>query len=551
MNNDGVDTSLIDYIFFNEKLDRKSPRITRLEDIHLSVSDHYPVACTLHLEITENTKKIVTFPLPSKVKWDKVDKDQYKEQVDKGMDRIKTEYSTLGSLDNEIRKLTDVLVEATVTAAPRPKKKRRKAKLKVWSIDVQNAVKAKKRAFWQWKVGGRSADKDHHLLISKKLASVNLRRICRFEMAKVREGSRQEILDARSENTRLFHKLVNRQRGKLKFCVNELHVDGKVYSDAGSGILEGWFEHFKSLATPSENPDFDDNYKQLVDSEVREIIDMCSNLNTESQELVTRQQVEEAIISLNRGKAPDVYGLTAEHFLYGGEALVDTTTSIINGLFKFGRLSEALKVGVLTPVYKKKGSAVEAKNYRGITILPIVTKVLEVVIRKKMGPLIEANQNSLQRGFTRNSSPMNGSLILEEVIREHKDKRLPLYIAFLDAKSAFDVVFHNSLMRKLFHIGVDGADWMLVNSMHQGAQSVVKWEGAVSDRFEVKQGVRQGGILSTDLYKVYGMGYWTSLYYQERDVTLVRFVVSPRQWLTTWQLQRQACRLYRRLCHRR
>ena len=47
---------------------------------------------------------------------------------------------------------------------------------------------------------------------------------------------------------------------------------------------------------------------------------------------------------------------------------------------------------------------------------------------------------------------MNGSLILEEVIREHKDKRLPLYIAFLDAKSAFDVVCHNSLMRKLFHI---------------------------------------------------------------------------------------------------
>ena len=189
MNNDGVDTSLIDYIFFNEKLDRKSPRITRLEDIHSSVSDHYPVACTLHLEITENTRKIVTFPLPSKVKWDKVDKDQYKEQVDKGMDRIKTEYSSLGSLDNEIRKLTDVLVEATATVAPRPKKKRRKAKLEVWSIDVQNAVKAKKRAFWQWKVGGRSADKDHHLLTSKKLASVNLRRICRFEMAKVREGS--------------------------------------------------------------------------------------------------------------------------------------------------------------------------------------------------------------------------------------------------------------------------------------------------------------------------------------------------------------------------
>ena len=106
---------------------------------------------------------------------------------------------------------------------------------------------------------------------------------------------------------------------------------------------------------------------------------------------------------------------------------------------------------------------------------------------------------------------MNDSLILEEVIREHKDKRLPLYIAFLDAKSAFDVVCHNSLMRKLFHIGVDGVDWSLIHSLHEGAESVVKWERAVSEKFQVWQGVRLGGILSTDLYKVYGNGFLDKL----------------------------------------
>ena len=122
---------------------------------------------------------------------------------------------------------------------------------------------------------------------------------------------------------------------------------------------------------------------------------MCCRLNKSSTELVTKQQVEEAINSLNRGKAADVYGLIDQHFLYGGEGLVETTTDIINGLFKFGRLSDALKVSVLTPVYKKKGSAVEAKNYRGITILPIITKVLEAVLQKKIQPLIEANQNKI------------------------------------------------------------------------------------------------------------------------------------------------------------
>ena len=61
-------------------------------------------------------------------------------------------------------------------------------------------------------------------------------------------------------------------------------------------------------------------------------------------------------------------------------------------------------------------------------------------------------------------------------------------------------------MRKLFHLGLEGVEWSLVHSLHDGAESAIKWEGALSKRFEVKQGVRQGGILSTDLYKAYADG---------------------------------------------
>ena len=106
--------------------------------------------------------------------------------------------------------------------------------------------------------------------------------------------------------------------------------------------------------------------------------------------------------------------------------------------------------------------------------------------------------------FTWNSSPMNCSLILEETIREHKDLKKPLYLAFLDAKSAFDVVSHESLLRKLFHAGIEGVTLSLIHSLHQEAESVVKWGGACSEAFRISQGVRQGGILSTDLYKLYG-----------------------------------------------
>ena len=68
----------------------------------------------------------------------------------------------------------------------------------------------------------------------------------------------------------------------------------------------------------------------------REIMDMCCDTRSDGHELITVQQVKQAVSALNRGKAADVYGLTAEHFPHGDDGLLGTTTDIINGLYKFG-----------------------------------------------------------------------------------------------------------------------------------------------------------------------------------------------------------------------
>ena len=69
---------------------------------------------------------------------------------------------------------------------------------------------------------------------------------------------------------------------------------------------------------------------------------------------------------------------------------------------------------------------------------------------------------------------------------------MPAYIALLNAKSAFDVVSHQSLMRKLFHIGIEGNLWTLISSLHQDTKSAAKWQGQISEKFRVEQGAGQG-----------------------------------------------------------
>ena len=52
-------------------------------------------------------------------------------------------------------------------------------------------------------------------------------------------------------------------------------------------------------------------------------------------------------------------------------------------------------------------------------------------------------------------------------------------------------------------MGIGGGLWTILQSFYENAGSRVKWMGSTSETFSIEQGVRQGGILSADLYKVY------------------------------------------------
>ena len=110
-------------------------------------------------------------------------------------------------------------------------------------------------------------------------------------------------------------------------------------------------------------------------------------------------------------------------------------------------------------------------------------------------------QRKLQRGFTKDTSSTCGSLLLTETIAESVDNEKPLYTAFIDASKAFDVVLHDSMLLKLYNVGLGGHEWNFLNKWYTSLESAVKWDGDVSQPFQEQQGVRQGGIWSPTGYK--------------------------------------------------
>ena len=65
-------------------------------------------------------------------------------------------------------------------------------------------------------------------------------------------------------------------------------------------------------------------------------------------------------------------------------------------------------------------------------------------------------------------------MLVEETYRENADNTNECQLVLLDAKSAFDVVIHSHLIRRVYHAGIQDKHWSLINSMHQKASSSVK-----------------------------------------------------------------------------
>ena len=190
----------------------------------------------------------------------------------------------------------------------------------------------------------------------------------------------------------------------------------------------------------------------IMDLEYQHIIKIC--LNEYIHEPVSADELDKAIDKLNRNKSGDILGINVECNIYGGTKLRDFILQTVNASFEHCHVSDILKIWTLTPIFKNKGDILNSKNYRGITITPTISKIIETILKNRINTVILNLQNPLQRGFTEKTAPLISSLLLEEYEREKKDLKKPTLFGMLDVKSAFDVVRHSHLIRKLYNMGI-------------------------------------------------------------------------------------------------
>ena len=160
---------------------------------------------------------------------------------------------------------------------------------------------------------------------------------------------------------------------------------------------------------------------------------------------------------------------------------------------------------IVTPLLKKNTlNPSEPNNYRPISHLPFLSKVLERIVQTQLNTFLTNNLlDPLQSGFKHGYSTETAVLSVSESLNLAKASAQSSDLILLDLSTAFDTVHHATLLSILTGIGLSGDAIHWFKSYLEGRSFSVSWQGQLSKPHKLSTGVPQGSVLGPLLFSIY------------------------------------------------
>ena len=196
--------------------------------------------------------------------------------------------------------------------------------------------------------------------------------------------------------------------------------------------------------------------------------------------------------------------ISTEIFKEFHEILSYVIADLINKCFETGIFPDSFKKAVVLPLYKKDSPDI-ISNYRPISILPKLSKIIEKCIKSRLVYYFTRNNlfNQVQFGFLSEKSTQDAMLHLTEKIYSNLHNKLSTMAVYIDFSKCFDTLNRNILLKKLEIYGIRGIPLDLIRSYLENRYQAVKVNGVISEYMPINVGVPQGSVLGPILYLIY------------------------------------------------
>ena len=213
-------------------------------------------------------------------------------------------------------------------------------------------------------------------------------------------------------------------------------------------------------------------------------------------------EIENAIKKLKNNKAAGVDEIHAEALKAGGETLARWIHRLIERIWKEESVPEDWRKSIIVPLFKKGDKSI-CDNWRGISLLSVVGKVLTHIILERLVATMDGRLAEIQAGFRKSRGCADQIFTLRRVMEETRDECISLFMCFIDLKAAYDTINREALWEIVRRYGVSTKLVRLMQAIYCDTQSAVRVEGELTDWFKINTGLRQGCLLSPMLFNAF------------------------------------------------
>ena len=205
---------------------------------------------------------------------------------------------------------------------------------------------------------------------------------------------------------------------------------------------------------------------------------------------------EEKSLKLLQRMKPDVsdfYGVTPNHYIYAGPAGWNHFHVLLNALAADVSNTTIVEVNTVYACIIFKGHGKDkgsSRSYRTISTCPVVAKGFDLYIRDMHVDTWNRDQAETQFQGEGSSHELAALLLTETIQHSLYSLKQPIFVLFLDAKSAFDVVLRELLIKNLFNINnSSGHSLLFLNNRLENRQTFLDWDGQLMGPIMDEQGL--------------------------------------------------------------
>ena len=494
-------SSVVDYIVADKTI---YPLIQTFQVLDLleQISDHCPISAVINLSLIKrwsNANNTYSISVPKKVKWNAQSEGIFKLRLTdqnvqtKLLDISNNRFQDGEGIDRAVQELSQIFTHAADIPGmkkkniSRYKQKKAKRTKKPWFGDELTKLRR------NLKTAGQALAKNFSNNIMRQ-SFFKLKKQYKSAVASKKKQYKQilyrRIEELHNENPKEYWELFD----QLKDCDDNTNTSSNCPIDENE-----WINHYTKLLGPKRH---DADKAKEIEKEVNAMKNEPYFSELDYQ--ISQNEIFKAVKSLKNNKAVGIDQISNEMIKAAMPLMINPLKNIFNAILCNKHYPEAWKLGIIVNLFKS-GDIYDTDNYRGLTINSCLAKVFNTIMNNRLISYLDKNRviSDKQIGFKKKARTSDHIFVINTLFRKFMKGNKKLYMCFVDFRKAYDSVWRDALMMKLMRSGIKGNFFGVIENMYQGCKSCIKGNGVLSDVFPCDTGVRQGDVMSPNLFNLY------------------------------------------------